>query len=83
MNGPAVVEVLRRVARGELFVQNRGSDVREDLSGVAGGRRESGNRIAVILSVGEDCSEARPRGDSHQSRLRYYKRTRSGAAAKE
>lgn len=30
MDGPALVDVLRRVARGELFVQNRSSDLTED-----------------------------------------------------
>jgi len=46
MNGPALVDVLRRVARGELFVQNRGSDMREDLSAIARGRR-MGPRAAL------------------------------------
>lgn len=32
MDGFVVMDALRRVARGELFVQNRSSDVRKDLS---------------------------------------------------
>jgi len=32
MEGPGIVEALRRVARGELFVQSRSSDVRKDQS---------------------------------------------------
>src|SRR5271157_2009112 len=32
MEGPAIVEAMRRVARGELFMQDRGSDVRKDQS---------------------------------------------------
>jgi DNA-binding NarL/FixJ family response regulator len=30
MDGPAMVDAMRRVARGELFVQNRSSDIREE-----------------------------------------------------
>ena len=32
MDGPAIVDAMRRVARGELFVQDRSSDMREDQS---------------------------------------------------
>jgi DNA-binding NarL/FixJ family response regulator len=32
MSGPVLMDLLRRVARSELFVQNRGSDMREDRS---------------------------------------------------
>jgi len=32
MDGPALVDAVRRVARGELFVQDRSSDMREDRS---------------------------------------------------
>jgi DNA-binding NarL/FixJ family response regulator len=32
MNGPGLIDAMRRVARGELFVQDRSSDVREDQS---------------------------------------------------
>jgi DNA-binding NarL/FixJ family response regulator len=30
MNGPALVEAMRRVARGEVFIQSRSSDLREE-----------------------------------------------------
>src|SRR5208283_2162693 len=30
MDGPGLVDAMRRVARGELFVQDRSSDMRED-----------------------------------------------------
>ena|SRR5271166_1395096 len=30
MDGPALVDAMRRVARGELFVQERSSDMRDD-----------------------------------------------------
>ena len=30
MDGPVMVDAMRRVARGELFVQGRSSDVRKD-----------------------------------------------------
>ena len=32
MDGPVLVDAMRRVARGELFVQDRSSDMREDPS---------------------------------------------------
>jgi DNA-binding NarL/FixJ family response regulator len=32
MDGPVIVDGMRRVARGELFVQDRSSDMREDQS---------------------------------------------------
>jgi len=32
MDGPGLVDAMRRVAQGELFVQDRSSDVREDQS---------------------------------------------------
>jgi DNA-binding NarL/FixJ family response regulator len=35
MDGPVLVGAMRRVARGELFVQNRSSDMKEDASEVA------------------------------------------------
>jgi DNA-binding NarL/FixJ family response regulator len=35
MDGPVLVDAMRRVARGELFVQNRSSDMKEDASEVA------------------------------------------------
>ena len=36
-DGPVMVDALRRVARGELFLQNGSSDMREDLSDVSQG----------------------------------------------
>ena|ERR1019366_465915 len=56
MDGPVIVDAMRRVARGELFVQKRSSDLRKDLSEVARGRTESRNRIPVILSVDENAA---------------------------
>lgn len=56
MDGPVIVDVMRRVARGELFVQKRSSDVRIDRSDVARERTESRSRIPVILSVDEDSA---------------------------
>jgi DNA-binding NarL/FixJ family response regulator len=56
MHGLALVDAMRRVARGELFVQNSYSDVREDPSEVARGRTGSRNRIPVILSVDENSA---------------------------
>ena len=47
---------MRRVARGELFVQKRSSDIRKDRSDVARERTESRSRIPVILSVDEDSA---------------------------
>lgn len=35
MDGAALLDAMRRVARGELFVQNRSSDIRENQSEVA------------------------------------------------
>lgn len=35
MDGPALIDAMRRVARGELFVQNRSSDSSEEPSEVA------------------------------------------------
>lgn len=32
MDGPVIIEAIRRVARGELFVQDRSSDMRENQS---------------------------------------------------
>ena len=54
MDGPVIVDVMRRVALGELFVQKRSSDIRTDRSDVARERTESRSRIPVILSVDED-----------------------------
>ena len=56
MDGPVIVDAMRRVARGELFVQQRSSDLRKDRSEVARGRTESRNRIPVILSVDENAA---------------------------
>ncbi len=54
IDGPGMVDAMRRVASGELFVQSRSSDMREDLSDVSQGLTESRNRVPIILSVGED-----------------------------
>ncbi len=35
MDGPVFVDAMRRVARGELFIQNPSSDIRSDKSDVA------------------------------------------------
>ena len=35
MDGPALIDAMRRVARGELFVQDRSSDIREKRPAVA------------------------------------------------
>jgi DNA-binding NarL/FixJ family response regulator len=35
MDGPALIDAMRRVARGELFVQDRSSDIRENHPEVA------------------------------------------------
>ena len=35
MDGPALIDAMRRVARGELFIQERSSDIKEDPSEVA------------------------------------------------
>lgn len=35
MDGPALIDAMRRVARGELFVQDRSSDIRENQHKVA------------------------------------------------
>lgn len=35
IDGPALIDAMRRVARGELFVQDRSSDIREEPSEVA------------------------------------------------
>lgn len=51
MDGPALVDVVRRVARGELFVQSRSSDMRVGPPEVVWGSTESRNRIPIILSV--------------------------------
>jgi two-component system, NarL family, uhpT operon response regulator UhpA len=51
MDGPVIVDVMRRVARGELFVQKRSSDTRKDQSDIARKRTECRSRIPVILSV--------------------------------
>ena len=56
MDGPVIVDAMRRVARGELFVQKRSSDMRKDRSDVARERTESRNRIPVILSVDENSA---------------------------
>ena len=56
MDGPVILDVMRRVARGELFVQKRSSDIRKDRSDVARERTESRSRIPVILSVDEDSA---------------------------
>jgi len=48
--GIIIVDAMRRVARGELFVQEPSSDARKDQSEVARERTES-MRIPVILSV--------------------------------
>ncbi len=34
-DGPVIVDAMRRVARGELFVQERSSDMRKDVPEVA------------------------------------------------
>jgi CheY-like chemotaxis protein len=47
---------LRRVASGELFLQNGSSDMREDLSDVSRGLTQSKDRVPIILSVGEDSA---------------------------
>ena len=51
MDGPVIVDVMRRVARGELFIQKRSSDLRKDQFDIARKRTESRSRIPVILSV--------------------------------
>ncbi len=56
MDGPVLVDAMRRVAQGELFVQNRSSDMRGDPSEGAPVRTESRNRIPVILSVDENSA---------------------------
>ena len=56
MDGPIIVEVMRRVARGELFVQKRSSDIRKDQSDIARERTESRSRIPVILCVNENSA---------------------------
>ncbi|MGA7459266.1 MAG: response regulator [Candidatus Korobacteraceae bacterium] len=56
MDGPVLVDAMRRVARGELFVQSRSSDMREDPSEVARGLTESRNRIPVVLSIDENSA---------------------------
>jgi DNA-binding NarL/FixJ family response regulator len=53
MDGPVIVDAMRRVARGELFVQKPSSDVRKDQSEVARERMES-MRIPVILCVDQN-----------------------------
>jgi DNA-binding NarL/FixJ family response regulator len=54
MSGPVIVDAMRRVARGELFVQEQSSDLRKDQSDVAD--TASTNRIPVILSVDENSA---------------------------
>lgn len=44
MDGPVLVDAMRRVARGELFVQERSSDIREDRSAAPSECTESRNR---------------------------------------
>ena len=56
MDGPVIVDAMRRVARGELFIQKRSSDIRKGRPEVARGRTESRNRIPVILSVDENAA---------------------------
>ena len=56
MDGPALVDAMRRVARGELFVQKRSSDMRKDPSDGARERTESRNRTPVVLSVDENSA---------------------------
>ena len=56
MDGPAVVDAMRRVARGELFIQKRSSDIRKGRPEVARGRTEPRNSIPVILSVDENAA---------------------------
>ena len=56
MDGPVIVDAMRRVARGELFVQKRSSDIRKDRPDVARERTESRNHIPVILSVDENSA---------------------------
>jgi len=53
---PVMVDALRRVAIGELFLQNGSSDIREDPSHLSQGLAESRNRIPIILCVGEDSA---------------------------
>ncbi len=56
ISGPALVDLLRRVAAGDLFVQDHSSDMRADPSEVARGRTEYRNRVPVILSVDENST---------------------------
>ncbi len=53
---PIMLDALRRVASGDLFLQNSSSDIRGDSSNVARGLTESENRVPIILSVGEDSA---------------------------
>src|SRR5271157_2240195 len=56
MDGATLVDAMRRVARGELFVQKRSSDTRKDRSDVARERTESRSRTPVVLSVDENSA---------------------------
>ncbi len=56
MDGPALIDAMRRVASGELFVQSRSSDMRIDPPDVARGGLAPKNRIPVILSVDENSA---------------------------
>ena len=42
MDGPVIVDVMRRVARGELFIQKRSSDLRKDQFDIARNARSLG-----------------------------------------
>lgn len=55
-DGPVMVDALRRVASGELFLQNVSSDIRNDTSDLSQGLSESKNRVPIILPVGEDSA---------------------------
>jgi len=52
---PVMVDALRRVASGELFLQNGSSDIREDPD-VLQGPTQLGNHIPIILCVGGDSA---------------------------
>jgi len=56
MDGATLVDAMRRVARGELFVQGRSSDTRKDRSDVARERTECRSRTPVVLSVDENSA---------------------------
>jgi DNA-binding NarL/FixJ family response regulator len=55
-DGPVMVDALRRVASGELFLQNGSSDIKDGPSAVSQRLTDSKNRVPIILSVGEDSA---------------------------